>query len=697
MSQETNEIYEFGPFRVNASERVLRRGGNLIPITPKCFDTLLALLRGGDTVAEKAELLRELWPDQFVEESNLSQQIFTLRKALGTTQAGERYIQTIPKRGYRFTVPVVAVPAAPLLPQPVELKRSDSTGGASVRAASLRRSLSYLAAAGAVIVSTLIAARLPVIRRDGQTGLRITRLFVPNNMVAATISPDGSHFAYASHDEDGQSLWVRETAGVSAGIRLRAPAQWHFWGIGYSPAGDYIYYVFEQESDPANGVLFRVPALGGESRALMSDVSTVPAFSPGGQRLALKRYDPAGRGYLLTAAPDGTDRKVIAQSDADFPFYNYEWSTDGRSRYYTEKTDDSKRAVWSVWEIAAAGGTPKLLMRPQPKPLRGAQWLNESEILVLIPDEGSRISQLWRVDLRGEFLRMTSGLTDFSSITLTADRRTALATCAETRDTIWTADAGGQPVRMSLPEGAYNYPVWTHDRRVLFAGDFTLWLARPDGSDRKAVVAENVIPGEISVSPDGRFAVFVSERGNSRTLWRVDLDGRNLRQVTAGPFDWHPTISPDSKWLVYESRVPSPRKLWKAPLDGGSSPVRLTDNAGGDSMAISPDGGSVAYRDDVGAIEIRSLEDGKRLAKFNTPSDPSDLNWSADGSAMTYLCHAGRAAQLWRQPFAGGPPMAVNVALPLDTLHVAWSSDRRSMVWVQREIKMELALVTGFR
>jgi DNA-binding winged helix-turn-helix (wHTH) protein/tetratricopeptide (TPR) repeat protein len=106
MNTDAKVVYEFGPFRMDPDKQVLLRDGQLIAVTPKGFETLLVLVRHGRDVVSKEELLKEIWPDSFVEEANLSQQIFKLRKALGDTLEGERYIVTLPGRGYRFAVPV---------------------------------------------------------------------------------------------------------------------------------------------------------------------------------------------------------------------------------------------------------------------------------------------------------------------------------------------------------------------------------------------------------------------------------------------------------------------------------------------------------------------------------------------------------------------------------------------------------------
>src|ERR1700694_1472910 len=99
-------FYEFGPFRVNATERLLQRDNETIPLTPKVIDTLLVLVENSGRLLTKDALMQMLWPDSFVEESSLTQNISLLRRALGEAGDGQPYIETIPKRGYRFIAQV---------------------------------------------------------------------------------------------------------------------------------------------------------------------------------------------------------------------------------------------------------------------------------------------------------------------------------------------------------------------------------------------------------------------------------------------------------------------------------------------------------------------------------------------------------------------------------------------------------------
>jgi pimeloyl-ACP methyl ester carboxylesterase len=135
MNGTGRRFYLFDGFRVDAHERLLFKENREIPLTPKVFDTLLVLLENSGHVLTKKELMQQVWPDSFVEENNLAQNISILRKALGTGTEGEHYIQTVPKRGYRFLADVRATggedetvqpePALPRIPETMYARSGD--------------------------------------------------------------------------------------------------------------------------------------------------------------------------------------------------------------------------------------------------------------------------------------------------------------------------------------------------------------------------------------------------------------------------------------------------------------------------------------------------------------------------------------------------------------------------------------------
>jgi DNA-binding winged helix-turn-helix (wHTH) protein/tetratricopeptide (TPR) repeat protein len=106
---QATRFYEFGPYRIDVNRRVLLRGSARVSLTVKAFDTLLALVERQGQLVEKADLIEQLWPDTAVQESNLTQQIFTLRRVLGESPDDHQFIATIPRRGYRFVAPVTRI------------------------------------------------------------------------------------------------------------------------------------------------------------------------------------------------------------------------------------------------------------------------------------------------------------------------------------------------------------------------------------------------------------------------------------------------------------------------------------------------------------------------------------------------------------------------------------------------------------
>src|SRR5262249_33988984 len=111
--QHRKLLYQFGPFRVDPDKELLFRDAELVPLTPKAFQILLVLLRHGRETVTKDDLMKAVWPDSFVEEANLSRNIFLLRKALGEGPQDHRYVLTVPGRGYRLAESVQLVPFPP--------------------------------------------------------------------------------------------------------------------------------------------------------------------------------------------------------------------------------------------------------------------------------------------------------------------------------------------------------------------------------------------------------------------------------------------------------------------------------------------------------------------------------------------------------------------------------------------------------
>lgn len=128
-----SHIYGFGPFILNGAERTLRHAGRTVHLTPKVLDTLLILVERRGQLVRKDEMMEALWPDSYVEERNLTQNIFLLRKALGGGEPGRQYIHTVPKAGYRFTAEVWEVGEVQGAPVPAAAPATPAPQGRRLR------------------------------------------------------------------------------------------------------------------------------------------------------------------------------------------------------------------------------------------------------------------------------------------------------------------------------------------------------------------------------------------------------------------------------------------------------------------------------------------------------------------------------------------------------------------------------------
>ncbi|HEY7498607.1 MAG TPA: AAA family ATPase [Vicinamibacterales bacterium] len=268
------QLYEFGGFRIDTGLNRLERGGDVIPLSPKVFDLLLLLARNTDRVIAKQELMETLWPNTFVEEANLTQHVYTLRKALGNQPSGEPYIDTVPRRGYRLVADVREV----IVDSRASAREAQPFAEA---AASVEEERKY-----ATVLQCRIADAASIVERDGSSAMqdlarRLLELARDEASkyegVISQQHTDGfvAIFGAATvHEDDGRrailaSLAIRDRFSALAGAPVadEAPVQVRIGistgplvisrvpshtGVEYSAAGDAVRVadVLQQIADP---------------------------------------------------------------------------------------------------------------------------------------------------------------------------------------------------------------------------------------------------------------------------------------------------------------------------------------------------------------------------------------------------------------------------------------------------------------
>ena len=183
MEASAQQAYCIGPFVLDPAEKVLLRDGHPISVPPKAIETLLVLVEKHGHVMEKTEVLQRVWPDTFVEEATLAQNIFTLRKALGDSAHGHKYIETVPTRGYRFVAPV----------KTLEQPRASADLGSQPRRTSARRLVLWtVVAISAVLTSAAFYFRARS-HQPGPAASRITLAVLPFQNLTA--DPNQEYFS----------------------------------------------------------------------------------------------------------------------------------------------------------------------------------------------------------------------------------------------------------------------------------------------------------------------------------------------------------------------------------------------------------------------------------------------------------------------------------------------------------------------
>ncbi|HEV2667790.1 MAG TPA: winged helix-turn-helix domain-containing protein, partial [Blastocatellia bacterium] len=269
MGHQPKQIYEFGPYRLDAAERLLMRDGAVVPLQPKIFDLLLALVERHGRLLEKDELMKLVWPDAIVEEANLANNISILRKTL--SENGERFIETAPKRGYRFVAVVKDVtangagPAEQKQSEPDEIRKEP---GATIgyrgfinRIRGHKLGIGAMLAALIIGIITLIYLRSLNRQRPESPRALIRLTFDAGLQSEPTWSPDGSWIAYSSDRGGNFDIWIKPVAGGNPVQVTKSPA--HDWQPDWSPDGSQI--VFRSERN-GGGLYVAAPSGGAEQK-----------------------------------------------------------------------------------------------------------------------------------------------------------------------------------------------------------------------------------------------------------------------------------------------------------------------------------------------------------------------------------------------------------------------------------------------
>ncbi|MDX2032923.1 MAG: winged helix-turn-helix domain-containing protein [Blastocatellia bacterium] len=683
MSQK--HFYDFDGYRIDAEDRVLLRDGEVLPLTQKAFDVLFLLVQRANRLVTKEELMSEVWPDTFVEEGNLSQNVYTLRKTLG-----EAYIRTVPRRGYRFEAEVresgaeaIDIPTEELL-RILELKGKKLTDAPPEPAlnepAPAARPSRRLGALGLVAVALLALGGLvwlsPKLFRAprNEEKIALENLTTTGNVQCVAISPDGQYVAYAIADKPHlSSLHVRQLSTMAT--RTIVPsAETQYFSLTFSPDGNFIYFVSRDHDAPARN-LSRVPMLGDMPRRLLAGVETAVSFSPDGKQLAFRRgMQDRRESVVFLANADGSGERPLARSPYPNFFGDPAWSPDGEVIACALGHAEGGLKM-NVAAIRVRDGAMRVFT---PRPWRwigSMAWLPESNGLLMIGSDGPASPyQVWRLAYpSGETRRLTNDSNTYNRLSASSDGRALILLEPKRTTSLWIGPLDAPATARKLTPGVGGYRgalAWLPDGRIVFDAEsgnaLGISVMDADGSNQRQLLGDatkQAIAGYVATTPDGRRVVYYSDLSGVRHLWRIDIDGTHPVQLTNGNGEDHPAVSPDGRWVFYtrkEEAGSGMPTIWKISIDGGA-PAQVTD-AFTAFPAVSPDGASIVcfYSKDTntpGQLAIFPSAGGPPIKVFpQFPRGATTAIWTPDGRAIVYADNSPGPASLLRQPIEGGAP-----------------------------------------
>jgi len=619
MRQSVVHYYEFGPFRLETEERVLLREGELVPLTPKAFGTLLVLVERRGHIVDKDELLKRVWPDTFVEDSTLAKNIWTLRKVFGLREAEQSYIETIPRRGYRFVAPVKEIvgeePVALPLSQAKEEKgepeasaRKPLTSGNGLAVSnvfdarspnaaqwsrpSLARRLGWSAAllmiglmAGTAI--WLIAFR-PVPEAPAPNWRAIPLTTFPGRETHVAFSPDGRQIAFVWNGPRGDNadIYVK-LIEAEMPLRLTTDPAADTSPV-WSPDGKSIVFLRQSASGSA---YYQIPALGGAERKLadvfaysLSFSGHSPYFSPDGKYLAISDRSSTEEplSVFLLSVETADRRKLTFPSGGTVGDYYPAFSPDGRWLAFVRATS---LATSDLYLLPMPGGEPRRLTWDN-LTIQGVAWTADSREIVFASQRGGARG-LWRIATTGGTPELASAI----------------------GQDVFGPAISPRGDRLAYTQTLDDSDIWRIDLNAAQKGESLVKL-----------IASSLLDSAPDYSPDGRKIVFASTRSGGRGLWVCDNDGARPRLlIDRGPYvTGTPRWSPDGRWIAFDSRSNDPGT-------GGNPDIHVISSEGGPPRRLTTD-----------------------------PAEDVAPSWSRDGRWIYFGSTRGGSMQIWKAPAAGG-------------------------------------------
>ncbi|HYJ89713.1 MAG TPA: winged helix-turn-helix domain-containing protein, partial [Pyrinomonadaceae bacterium] len=596
MPSEAPDFYEFAHFRLDRLQKILLREGKPVPLTPKVYDTLELLLDNRDRLLEKDELMQRLWPDRFVEESNLTSNIKMLRRALADDAADPRFIETVPRRGYRFICNVISSNDIPST-----ISSNDTAEPAKKRY--------MLISVTAILIVAIFGIAFMWVDGDGifrNKQPKFARLTTTGKVTNATLVPDGKSIIYAQKEGAGESLWLRE---IESGQQrqILPPQDAEFVGLTASPDGNFAYYsAFSQNA--AVQTLARVPLDGGPPQAVPDiDTDVSVSFSPDGKRFAYTDTRSSLKETTLKIADsDGRNQRILIKTvgeDRIFPFFRASpvaWSPDGATLACAIQEADGNGLFYRILLVDPETEAERYLSTRSWAGIENLVWQDAENLAFIEVEQNSPVRRIWQVSrTSGEAHQLTSDLNGYQWLSSAGGRLVTLQKNVYSSLHVASFDPDSnslQPKQIFGESGVIESVGWSRDEKIFYnsvaSGKNEVWQINADGTSPRQLTSDSNLILSFTVSPANDSLVFSSIRNGKISLVTANADGQSLRPLTDGSADILPAFSPNGADFVFQ-RGTSPPTLWSGTLRNDQL-VQLTGYQA-TNPTFSPDGKQITF------------------------------------------------------------------------------------------------------
>jgi Tol biopolymer transport system component len=482
----------------------------------------------------------------------------------------------------------------------------------------------------------------------------------------ATVSPDGKYVVHVVSEEQGkQSLWIRHVV-TGSNTEILPPIEAEYFGLTFSPDGDFVFFVRREPQHPGLGFLYEIPVLGGTPRQVVEDVDSSISFAPDGQHFVfLRNSSTEANSKLIIANTDGTGERVLAK--LPLPGYNDPaWSPDGK-QIVAVVTDPGGASLGRLVALSADSGKEKTIYATTGL-LNKPAWLPDSKTVAFVFRDASTNwqGQIGEVS-GGKFRRITNDLNSYSGLTLavTKDGREMVSVQLVYESGVYLLDSDGKGQVAEISSRRESGVGWLPDGRLVASDDDGHILTmNADGSNRNVVFQAKFPINGISVCPDGVHTLLTlgNPQTKSLNIFSLNLQDGRATALTNGKADQFPFCAPDSKWFIYQALENGKTVLMRMAIAGGT-PKQLSDKVVA-LASISLDGKQLAILSVAGTgaatkgmVEIIPSDGGPAQKTLPLPFGLTGFfNFSPDGQAIYYPVAQKGVGNLVRQNFSDGGP-----------------------------------------